>query len=180
MDETTCCDDVPANVVKYIANEDCTGGYMCYNGPKQFIECPAYGDLQLLFDESASSCNWPQSVGTCKSSCPSAPAPVPATPAPTATPTCPTGTDNMGNALSASDFDGVFSTLNEPFNYLDPLGRESQVALLVGGSYDGPLAAEIEGRIVVLGDFHIGHHGLSSLGTYLHRYTLITYLAPRQ
>lgn len=135
---------------------------MCYQGEaKQFIECPKVGDIQLVFDESTSSCNWPESMGPCcQSSCPSARSPPPS-------PTCPTGNDNLGQALSASDFQGDLSTLHKGFDYLHPLGRESQVAVLVGGSYDGPLASEIEGKVVVLGDFHIGHHGVSSLGTFL-------------
>lgn len=151
--------------MKFIANEDCSGGYLCYNGALQFYDCAHAG---LVFDESISNCNWPSSAATCKSSCPSSIPIAPTYPpsaSPMSAPMCPVGPDNLGPMLSASDYSGYFSTLNEPFNYLDPLGRESQVALLIGGNYDGPLAAEIEGRIVVLGDFNIGHHGVSSIGT---------------
>jgi len=72
----------------------------------------------------------------------------------------------LGPELSASDYQGEFALLVTPKNINNPLGRESQVSLLVGGNYDGPLAAEIEGRIVVLGDFKIGEKGLNSLGKF--------------
>jgi len=46
-----------------------------------------------------------------------------------------------------------------------PAGRETEIALLVGGNYIAPRAAEIEGNTVVLGDFLIGAAGTNSLGT---------------
>ena len=73
---------------------------------------------------------------------------------------------NLGSELSASDYRGDFQTLATLKDVFHPVGRESQISLLVGGTYDGPLAAEIEGRIVVLGDFLIGDNGVSSLGTF--------------
>jgi hypothetical protein len=77
------------------------------------------------------------------------------------------GQGNLGTTASASDYTGVFPLLADTINVsiLNPTGRESQVSLLVGGTYQGPLAAEIEGRIVVLGDFLIGERGVNSLGT---------------
>ena len=86
-------------------------------------------------------------------------------PPPTPPPLCPVGTDNLGPQLSASDFQGEFGTLAATNNISAPLGRESQLSLLIGGNYNGPLAAEIEGNIVVLGDFKIGNRGVNSLGT---------------
>jgi len=72
----------------------------------------------------------------------------------------------LGLELSASDYRGEFGLPVTPNNINNPLGRESQVSLLVGGNYDGPLASEIEGRIVCLGDFKIGEKGLNSLGKF--------------
>jgi hypothetical protein len=92
-------------------------------------------------------------------------APSPAPVAPTPPDSCPAGNDNLGSELSASDYQQVFPILANIINVMNPNGRESQISLLVGGTYDGPLAAEIEGRIVVLGDFLIGARGVSSLGT---------------
>lgn len=166
--DTPCCDDVPANSIKYIAEPGCNGGFLCYNGPVQYVSCPKFGDIQMLYDESVGNCNWPHAV-QCVSSCPSdndTPTPPPTLP-PIAPPTCPVGFDNLGPQLSASDFKGDFATLAESIDYLSPNGRESQVSLLVGGSYNGPLAAEIEGRIVVLGDFKIGRNGVNSLGKFV-------------
>lgn len=158
-----------------MANEDCTGGYQCLNGAINFIECAMVGEYQLLFDESISNCNWPQMVAQCVSSCPvedpptsppdDTPSSVPSS-APSGAPECPFGTDNLGPLLSASDFQGNFTTLAESFNVFNPVGRESQLSVLIGGDYNGPLASEIEGRVVVLGDFNIGPNGISSIGTY--------------
>ncbi len=73
---------------------------------------------------------------------------------------------NLGPSLSKS------TGFNDPFpllgitNPYSPVGRESEVGFLVGGNYYAPLAAEIEGNIVVLGDFVIGPSGTNSLGTY--------------
>ena len=80
---------------------------------------------------------------------------------------CPSTFRDLGPELSASDYTGTFPRLVDAIDVMNPKGRESQVSLLVGGTYDGPLAAEIEGRIVVLGDFWIGENGVSSLGTYV-------------
>ena len=88
------------------------------------------------------------------------------TPRPVAPPTCPVGTDNLGPLLSASDYMGAFRVLGSTTDLFSPPGRESQISLLVGGNYDGPMAEEIEGRIVVLGDFTIGANGVDSIGTW--------------
>lgn len=74
---------------------------------------------------------------------------------------------NLGPLLSKSSYTGEFPLLGS--TKLDsPTGRESQIGFLVGGSYNAPWAAEIEGNIVVLGDFKIGINGTNSLGTYPH------------
>ena len=162
--ETECCDDVPDGSIARVAEPGCAAGFVCHgNMPIQYVMCPMVGDMQLLYDESAGVCNWPNLV-TCVSSCPGAEPPAPPSPAPTAPSTCPVGTDNLGPLLSASDYNGEFTTLREQIDPLNPVGRESQVSLLVGGDYNGPLAAEIEGRIVVLGDFNIGKNGVNSIG----------------
>ena len=93
--------------------------------------------------------------------------PVATTPPPFAPRSCPSTFSDLGPQLSASDYTGTFPRLVDAIDVMNPKGRESQVSLLVGGTYDGPLAAEIEGRIVVLGDFWIGENGVSSLGTYV-------------
>ena len=156
---------MPAGTIDYVAEPGCKGGYLCWNGPMQYVSCPEINGMQMLYDENVGNCNWPALV-QCVSSCPtdSPPASAPS-PSPTAAATCPDGTDNLGPLLSASDYQGDFATLSESIDYLSPNGRESQVSVLVGGSYNGPLAAEIEGRIVVLGDFKIGRSGVNSLGT---------------
>ena len=71
---------------------------------------------------------------------------------------------NLGPLLSKSSYAGEFPLLGST-NLTSPTGRESQIGFLVGGSYNAPLAAEIEGNIVVLGDFKIGQNGTNSLGT---------------
>ena len=45
------------------------------------------------------------------------------------------------------------------------VGRETQIGFFVGGDYIGHEAAEIEGRIVVLGDFIVQKRGPHTLGT---------------
>ena len=71
---------------------------------------------------------------------------------------------NLGPLLSKSSYTSEFPLLGST-NTKTPLGRESQIGFLVGGNYNAPLAAEIEGNIVVLGDFKIGRNGTNSLGT---------------
>jgi choice-of-anchor A domain-containing protein len=44
-----------------------------------------------------------------------------------------------------------------------PEGRDDAIAFFVGGNYYGKLGAEIEGKIVALGDFKIGPNGPNSL-----------------
>lgn len=44
-----CCDHVPAGTLDYVAEPDCLGGYMCWNGPTQHYTCPMVGGLQMLF-----------------------------------------------------------------------------------------------------------------------------------
>jgi len=79
---------------------------------------------------------------------------------------------NLGPLLSKSSYTGEFRLLG-PTNLSSPVGRESQIGFLVGGSYNAPLAAEIEGNIVVLGDFKIGQYGTNSLGTYWLNYHFV-------
>jgi hypothetical protein len=95
------------------------------------------------------------------------PTPAPAVPPSVPSPdsSCAAGNDNLGSQLSDSDYQRVFPLLADIIDIMNPNGRESQISLLVGGTYSGPLAAEIEGRIVVLGDFLIGARGVNSLGT---------------
>ena len=162
--DTTCCNNSPMDgVVKYVAEPGCMAGYMCYMGKARYTVTCIEG---MLYDESIGNCNW-ASVTQCISSCPGSNGIVVSpTPPPIAPPSCPVGTDNLGPQLSASDFTGEFGLLGVTNNLLSPVGRESQLSLLVGGNYDGPLAAEIEGRIVVLGDFKIGQNGVNSLGMF--------------
>jgi hypothetical protein len=76
-----------------------------------------------------------------------------------------TAAANLGPSLSKSTgYNNTFPLLGST-NINNPVGRESQVGFLVGGNYFAPLAAEIEGNIVVLGDFKIGPLGTNSLGT---------------
>ena len=79
-----------------------------------------------------------------------------------------TAVANLGPKNSASTgYSLPFPQLGVITNILNPAGRESEISLLVGGNYRAPLAAEIEGNIVVLGDFIIGQDGTNSLGTYI-------------
>jgi hypothetical protein len=69
--------------------------------------------------------------------------------------------------MSASDYKGDFRVLGSTTDLFSPPGRESQISLLVGGNYNGLMGEEIEGRIVVLGDFIIGPDGVDSIGTWM-------------
>ncbi len=161
--DTQCCNNSPMDgVPTFVAEPGCKAGYMCYMGKaRNTVPCIE----GMLYDESIGNCNW-ASVTQCISSCPGSNGIVVSpTPPPIAPPSCPVGTDNLGPQLSASDYKGEFGLLRVTNELLSPVGRESQLSLLVGGNYDGPLAAEIEGRIVVLGDFKIGQRGVNSLGT---------------
>jgi hypothetical protein len=80
---------------------------------------------------------------------------------------------NLGPLLSKSSYTGEFRLLAST-NLSSPVGRESEIGFLVGGSYNAPLAAEIEGNIVVLGDFKIGQSGTNSLGTYWLNYHFVS------
>lgn len=72
---------------------------------------------------------------------------------------------NLGQSLSKSTgYSAPFPLLGST-DINNPRGRESEVGFLVGGDYYAPLAAEIEGNIVVLGDFINGAKGLQALGT---------------
>lgn len=73
---------------------------------------------------------------------------------------------NLGPLLSKSTcYLNPFPLLQSPPNLDSPAGREYEVGFLVGGNYFAPLAAEIEGNIVILGDFKVGSRGTNSLGT---------------
>eukprot|EP00934_Nitzschia_sp_Nitz4_P006094 Nitzschia sp. Nitz4//scaffold85_size83877//127//6296//NITZ4_005215-RA/size83877-snap-gene-0.12-mRNA-1//-1//CDS//3329559095//6084//frame0 len=71
--------------------------------------------------------------------------------------------NNLGEGYSeSSDYSGEYPTLGStPSN---GAGYDDNVAVLIGGSYYAPEAAEIEGRAVVLGDFIIGALGTNSIG----------------
>jgi len=77
-----------------------------------------------------------------------------------------TGIMNLGPSLSKSTcFTGEFPLLRAPPNWPNPVGREHEIGFLVGGNYTAPIAAEIEGNIVILGDFKVvGYAGTNSLG----------------
>ena len=171
--DTNCCDGVPDGVLRYVAEPSCLGGYMCWNGPYNYYTCPVVDGIQMFFDENIGNCvTYASSAAvTCKSSCPGEVAAdiqlrLSSSPVLTANDTCPYGNDNLGTELSASDFPDVFPVFANTA-ILQPNGREAQVSMLVGGSYIGSVAAEIEGRIVVLGDFLIGARGAEYLGTYM-------------
>ena len=58
-----------------------------------------------------------------------------------------------------------FPLLSTPSFLDEAYGRESEIGFFVGGNYYAEQAAEIEGNIVVLGDFEIGPDGTNSIGT---------------
>ena len=70
--------------------------------------------------------------------------------------------DNLGAELS----EGKQYTQEYPklASVSDPRGYDDTIAFLVGGTYNAPNAAEIEGKCVVLGDFLIGSQGTNSIG----------------
>lgn len=76
--------------------------------------------------------------------------------------TCPAGT-NLGPLLSASTgYQQDFPTLD----YRDlenPIGRDDVISFFVKGTYTSELASEIEGKIVVLGDFIVKPGGVNTL-----------------
>jgi hypothetical protein len=71
---------------------------------------------------------------------------------------------NLGPMLSAStDYQEDFPTLGDSVNLANPIGRDDSVAFFVKGTYTSVVAAEIEGKIVVLGDFIVEKDGVNSL-----------------
>ena len=69
---------------------------------------------------------------------------------------------NLGSSLSeATGYSQEYPSLG---GYSTPAGYDDTIAFLVGGNYNAPVAAEIEGRAVVLGDFTIGSQGTNSIG----------------
>jgi hypothetical protein len=63
--------------------------------------------------------------------------------------------------LSASTDDQEdFPTLGDSVN---PTGRDDSIAFFVKGTYTSVVGAEIEGKIVVLGDFIVEPNGVNSL-----------------
>jgi len=74
---------------------------------------------------------------------------------------------NLGPYLSKSTcYAQTFPKLGSPPGGLAyGSGAEYEVGFLVGGNYTSVVAAEIEGNIVVLGDFNIGPNGIKSIGT---------------
>ena len=76
--------------------------------------------------------------------------------------TCPEAM-NLGSELSAStDYQGEFPTLEDPVDLANPY-RDDSIAFLIKGTYTSQQAAEIEGKIVVLGDFIVKPDGVNSL-----------------
>ena len=129
------------------------------------MSCGPLAGFEMLYDEALGICNWSWLM-QCISSCPGVDGIVAdPTPRPVPPPTCPVGVDNLGPLLSASDYEGAFRVLGSTTDLFSPPGRESQISLLVGGNYNGLMGEEIEGRIVVLGDFIIGPDGVDSIGT---------------
>jgi hypothetical protein len=77
--------------------------------------------------------------------------------------TCPDGT-NLGPLLSASTgYQQDFPTLGLK-KLAHPIGRDDAIGFFVKGTYTSELASEIEGKIVVLGDFIVKLKGVNTLG----------------
>jgi choice-of-anchor A domain-containing protein len=71
---------------------------------------------------------------------------------------------NLGPLLSAStDFDGEFPLLGEYQDLKNPFGRDDSIGFFVKGNYISEQASEIEGKIVVLGNFTVEPNGVNSL-----------------
>jgi hypothetical protein len=71
---------------------------------------------------------------------------------------------NLGPMLSAStDYQEDFPTLGDSVNLANPIGRDDSIAFFVKGTYTSVIGAEIEGKIVVLGDFIVEPNGVNSL-----------------
>lgn len=79
----------------------------------------------------------------------------------TAAPVCDKA-QNLGSALSEGQ--GYLQEYPKLGSVGSPKGYDDTIAFLVGGSYNAPKAAEIEGKAVVLGDFVIGSQGTNSIG----------------
>lgn len=71
---------------------------------------------------------------------------------------------NLGDGLSEGQ--GYLQEYPKSGGVGTPNGYDDTIAFLVGGNYNAPRAAEIEGKAVVLGDFIIGSQGTNSLGTF--------------
>ena len=70
---------------------------------------------------------------------------------------------NLGDQVSkAIGYTGVFPNTSSTGG--TRRGTDDAIALLVGGNYVAPNAAEIEGKVVVLGNFIIGQQGTNSIG----------------
>ena len=72
---------------------------------------------------------------------------------------------NLGPMLSAStDYQEDFPTLEDnSVDLFNPIGRDDSIAFFVKGTYTSVVAAEIEGKIVVLGDYIVEPNGVNSL-----------------
>jgi hypothetical protein len=71
---------------------------------------------------------------------------------------------NLGPMLSSSThYQADFPTINDDVNQDNPIGRDDSIGFFVKGTYTSKLAAEIEGKIVVLGDFIVEPAGVNSL-----------------
>lgn len=74
-----------------------------------------------------------------------------------------TEVNNLGYGYSESfGYQGEYPALGPTPS--SGAGFDDNVAVLIGGSYYAPNAAEIEGKTVVLGDFVIGDAGTNSIG----------------
>uniref|UniRef100_A0A7S3P468 VWFD domain-containing protein n=1 Tax=Amphora coffeiformis TaxID=265554 RepID=A0A7S3P468_9STRA len=69
---------------------------------------------------------------------------------------------NLGNGLSEGQ--GYTQEYPQSGSVGTPKGFDDTIAFLVGGNYNSPIAAEIEGKAVVVGDFIIGSQGTNSIG----------------
>jgi len=70
--------------------------------------------------------------------------------------TCPT-TKNLGDELSESNlYDGPFPAVS---SVQSPIGYDDGISVLVGGDYTWTNGAEVEGKLVVLGNFNIEQEG---------------------
>ena len=74
--------------------------------------------------------------------------------------------NNLGPGFSGPlNYTGEYP-LSSPTG-LVPRGFDDSVSLFIGGTYNSVLAAEIEGKVIVLGDFLVEAEGVNTIGKYL-------------